>query len=99
MTTHVCEHLRALEDELVAKDRAITFAGKAWSSNCRHWVYFDAVLDCEALQKRLNLADCVSLHVNDDPRSGREKGLVCGACKDAVLGIHPEDAPGRAAIS
>jgi|SRR5579862_587546 len=99
MTPHVCEHLRALEADLVSKKRAITLAGSPWSANCRTWIYFDAVLDCEALRKRLNLADCVKVHVNDDPRSGREKGLECGICRDAVVGIHPEEAKGAAVIS
>jgi hypothetical protein len=91
--------LRALEDELTAQKRTLTFAGQAWSSNCRHWMYFDVVLDCDALKKRLKLGGGVTVHVNDDPRSGREKGLVCSACKDAVIGIHPEDAKGRSVIS
>ena len=99
MARHVCEHLRPLEDDLVAKQRKITFAGQPWSANCRHWIYFDAVLDCEALKKRLNLGATVTVHSNDDPRSGREKGLVCEACKDGVVGIHPEDAKGKAPIS
>jgi len=99
VASHVCEHLRPLEDDLLAKKRAITFAGQPWSANCRHWIYFDAVLDCESLRKRLKLADCVAVHENDDPRSGREKGLVCHGCKDAVIGIHPGDAKGREAIS
>ena len=99
MSPHVCEHLRPLEDELAAAKVPVTFAGQAWSSNCRHWVYVDAVLDCEALKTRLNLGPTVTVHSNDDPRSGREKGLVCNACKDAVVGIHPEDAKGKAPIS
>ena len=99
MAQHVCEHLRALEDELVAKKRAITFAGQPWSANCRYWIYFDAVLDCEALKKRLQLGDTVEVHVNDDPRSGREKGLACNACNDAIVGLHPEDAKGKAKFS
>jgi len=99
MPQHVCEHLRALEDELVARKRAITFAGQAWSANCRHWIYFDAVLDCDALKKRLRLGEMVTVHANDDPRSGREKGLVCGTCKDAVIGIHPEDAKGATPVA
>jgi hypothetical protein len=99
METHVCGHLRPLEDDLAAQGVKVTFAGQAWSSHCRHWVYVDAVLDCEALARRLRLPACVAVHANDDPRSGRERGLVCGDCKDAVVGVHPEDARGRAPIS
>ncbi len=99
MAQHVCEHLRALEDELVASKRKITYAGQPWSANCRYWISYDVLLDCDALKKRLKLGDGVTVHVNDDPRSGREKGLVCGACKDAIIGVHPEAASGRTVIS
>jgi len=99
MAQQVCEHLRPLADELAAKGCRVTFAGQAWSSNCRWWVYVDAVLDVDALKRRFGLGDAVAVHVNDDPRSGREQGLVCGACKDAVVGLHPEDGKGRAVFS
>src|SRR4051794_25375781 len=99
MAQHVCEHLRALEDELVAGGRKPTHAGRPWTLNCRYWMTFDVLLDCEALKRRLELADVVTVHSNDDPRSGREKGLFCEACKDAIIGAHPGDAGGRAVIS
>src|SRR5262245_52763718 len=70
MDKHVCDHLRAVEDYLVSVGRAITGSGQAWSSNCRFWVYFDAVLDCEALIKKFALAGCIGIHQNDDPHSG-----------------------------
>ncbi|HUJ27299.1 MAG TPA: hypothetical protein VLW85_14845 [Myxococcales bacterium] len=46
---------------------------------------------CAALRERFKLGPGIVDHVNDDPRSGREKGLVCRACKDAVVGVHPDD--------
>jgi hypothetical protein len=95
MTKHVCVHLRDLEDHLVSRGCAITSSGQAWSSNCRLWITFDAVLDCDALRKRLKLADCVNVHENDDPRSGREKGLVCSVDHDGIVGLHPLDGAGR----
>lgn len=91
MAEHVCEHLRAVEDYLVSKNIPITFAGKAWSSNCRHWIYFDAVLDCEGLRKRFMLGPTVTIHGNDDPKSGTELGLDCTACHDAVMGRYASD--------
>ena len=99
MGQHVCEHLRGLEDELVAAGRKITSSGQPWLMNCRFWITFDVVLDCGALKQRLKLGDGISIHVNDDPRSGREQGLVCDACHDAIIGVHPGDAKGRAVIS
>jgi hypothetical protein len=38
------------------------------------------------------LPDFVIDHVNDDPKSGRESGLVCSACHDGVIGLHEDDA-------
>jgi len=99
MAQHVCEHLRVLEDELVAGKRTMTSAGQAWSSNCRYWIYFDVLLDCDAIKRRLKLGNGITVHVNDDPRSGREQGLVCDACHDAIVGLHPLDGKGRAVIS
>lgn len=95
MESHVCDHLRAVEDHLRSLGRSVTASGQVWSSNCRYWVYFDAVLDCEGLRKRFSLPDCVEIHQNDDPRSGREKGLVCTADHDAVMGLHPLDGGGK----
>jgi hypothetical protein len=99
MSQHVCEHLRPLEDYLVSLKRTVTASGQVWSANCRFWIYFDAVLDCDALRKKFNLPESVELHANDDPRSGREKGLVCSVDHDAVMGIHPEDAKGARPIA
>jgi hypothetical protein len=75
-----------VEDHLTGLGCKISFAGQAWSSNCRFWLYFDTFLDCEDLRKRFALDPCVVGHVNDDPRSGREKGLVCTSCHDGIMG-------------
>lgn len=96
---HVCDHLRALEDHLVSLGTRITYSGTPWTENCRYWITFDAVLDCEALKKRLKLDPCVEIHVNDDPRSGREQGLVCSLDHDGIIGRHPLDAAGRAPVA
>jgi len=34
-------------------------------------------------------------HVNDDPKSGRESGLVCTQCHDGIIGLHKADAAGK----
>ena len=99
MTTHVCLHLRALEDELVAKGVKITSSGQPWTMNCRFWIYFDALLDCEALIQRLKMEACVTVHSNDDPRSGLEKGLVCDVDHDAIIGVHPSVAKGKSSFA
>jgi len=99
METHVCDHLRPVEDRMRALGRAVTASGQVWSNNCRFWVYFDAVLDCESLKKTFALPDFIEVHQNDDPRSGRERGLVCNADHDAVMGFHPLDRPGAAPLA
>lgn len=86
----MCEHLNPLEQLL--KDKGITevFRGQAWSKNCREWVYFDCVLETEALKARLNLPSFIITHENTDLKSGTELGLVCTKCSDAIIGLHPK---------
>ena len=86
MPPHVCEHLRALEDHLIAQGHKITHAGKVWSLSCRCWIYFDAHFDWDDLKKRFASDPCVEMHQNDDPKSGTEKGLVCNVDHDGIMG-------------
>lgn len=85
----VCQHLAALEAALIAAGVRETARGAVWSQNCREWVYFDVVLDVEALAQRFKFAPCVQVHENLDQRSGLERGLVCWECKDAIMGVPP----------
>jgi len=96
---HVCDHLRRLEDYLFERGIPPTASGQVWSKNCRFWIYFGGLLDCVALRRRFELPAFVVEQRNDDPRSGREMGLVCETCQDAIMGLHPEDAKGKTAIS
>lgn len=99
MCPDLCEHLLPLKQHLLSRGLRITGAGQPWTENCRLWITFDAVLDCERLLKTLGLVECVTIHENADPRSGLEKGLVCSVHHDGVIGIHPScrpDAPGVA---
>ena len=82
----VCEHLSALEWLLLDERIAVTYRGQPWSKNCREWVYFDAALNVEELQRRLGLSAPVSVHDNSDPKSGIERGLYCSQCHDAIMG-------------
>jgi len=83
----VCRHLAQLEKELRVADFKETFRGRAWTNNCREWVYFDAVFDIEALLSRMNFDPCVIVHENLDPKSGTERGFVCSQCLDGVMGL------------
>jgi hypothetical protein len=83
----VCEHLALLERALLESGAVETFRGRAWSRNCREWVYFDLVLDTAALQQRFQLGPPVEVHENTDAKSGLERGFVCTACQDGVMGV------------
>lgn len=86
----LCEHLLAVESAVAASGARETFRGQAWTDNCREWVYFDCVLPIESLRAD-GLFDpaVVSVHANDDPRSGTEMGLVCVVHHDGVIGLLP----------
>ena len=93
----ICEHLRPLEDELHRLGLKETYRGQAWSSNCREWIYFDAYLDCESLRKRFQLPEFIESHVNDDSKSGQERGLVCTEHHDGIVGLY-EPRPDRPVV-
>jgi len=90
----VCEHLSALEEDLLAAGVAVTFRGQAWSNNCREWVYVDCFLDVPAIRTRFPLAACVQDHAHRGTHDGQERGLVCAACHDAIVGPY-EPGPGK----
>jgi hypothetical protein len=87
-----CEHLRPLEEELIARGIPETFRGAPWEMNNREWVYFACVLDLPALRARLALAPCVVDHVHRGTHDGSEAGFQCEEHHDAIMGAHPGDA-------
>lgn len=82
----MCEHLREFDAELVARGIPLTYRGQAWSRNCREWAYYTCYIDLAAVRARLNFPPCVVAQVNDDPRSGEERGFACEEHHDAVMG-------------
>jgi hypothetical protein len=94
----MCEHLQALEKELISCGITETFRGQAWSRNCREWVYFMCHLDLVSIRSRLSLPACVVDHVNDDPKSGTEQGFCCEEHFDGIIGRR-EASPGYPTIS
>ena len=85
----MCEHLIKLDLELKERGIKETFRGQPWSDNTREWVYYDCVLDLDKIKQRYNFSDFVTIHINDDQRSGMEAGFYCELCKDGVIGVHP----------
>ncbi len=87
----ICEHLIELERAIKSAGFSESYRGQPWSQNCREWVYFECVLDLGRIGKLFEFSPYVKVHKNDDPKSGRESGLVCDACKDGIMGIHAQD--------
>ena len=92
------EHLERLDTELKNRGIQETFRGKAWSENCREWVYYDCILDLDKLKQRFNFPDFVKVHINDDNKSGMEAGFYCELCKDGVIRIHSHFGQGKTHI-
>ena len=87
----VCQHLAQLEQELLAAKILVTFRGQAWSSNCREWVYFACWLDRPSIRSRMAFPEFVKDHDHRGTHDGRESGLVCTQCNDAVMGLYAPD--------
>jgi hypothetical protein len=91
----ICEHLRPVEQAIMARGIPETFRGQPWSQNCREWVYYDCYIDLAAVRNSITLPACVIDHVHRGTHDGSERGLVCTACWDAVVGSY-EIIPGGA---
>ena len=94
----VCEHLRALEAELIGLGIRETARGQVWTENCREWVYFDCFLDLEAIRRRMDFDPCVVDHVYRGTHEGSEAGFKCTVHHDAVMGVHEDHARDRPRI-
>ena len=82
----MCEHLIKLEEYLEAKKIREMYRGRAWSKNCRVWIYYDCILDIDSLKERFKFDDCVQVHEYDDIKAGNELGFVCTKCNDGIIG-------------
>jgi hypothetical protein len=89
----ICEHLIAIEQEIKARGIRETYRGRAWSENCREWVYFDCFIDMASVRSKFALAECVQDHVHRGTHDGQERGFYCSKCHDGVMGRY-EPAPG-----
>jgi len=63
-----------------------TYRGQPWSQNCRQWVYFDCYIDTAVVRQRFDLAPCVQEHAHRGTHDGEERGFVCTACHDGIMG-------------
>jgi hypothetical protein len=83
-----CEHLKPLEQALLAKGIHESFRGKAWSENCREWVYFECFIDTAAVQRSFAFSACVTEYSHRGTHDGQERGFVCSQCHDAIMGYY-----------
>jgi hypothetical protein len=88
----LCEHLAPAERYILGQGAKVVSCCRPWSENCHIWVYFDTMLDCEALIQGLGLDACVVIHDHRGTHEGSERGLVCSAHHDGLIGPHPSDA-------
>lgn len=91
----MCQHLTEIERDLLARNVRVIYRGQPWSKNCREWVYFDCYLDDKALREKYHLPDFVEVHVNNDEKSGKEAGICCNVCQDAIIGVHADLRAGK----
>lgn len=84
----MCEHLIDLENYIKKLNIVETYRGKAWSDNCREWIYYDCYFNIEKIRLRFDFPKFIINHSNDDIRSGLEEGFVCSKCKDGIIGLN-----------
>ncbi len=84
-----CEHLIALEQELINLGFRETFRGQAWSDNAREWVYFEVCLDRDAVVAKFAFDPCVRYHAHLGTHDGQEAGFECVVHNDGIMGWHP----------
>jgi hypothetical protein len=85
----MCPCLTPLDDALNLRGAKETFRGKAWSENCREWVYYKVVFKPQSVRTYFQLPDSVAHHENLGTHDGAESGFVCTLHHDAVMGEHP----------
>jgi hypothetical protein len=77
----VCEHLRMPEEDIISNGIKVIYRGRAWSLNCREWVFFDCCFDFDSIKRRLNLYDCVIKHEHYGTHDGQELGFIVQSVK------------------
>lgn len=80
-----CEHLRPLEQAIIASGIREAFRGQAWQKS-REWVYFDCFIDAAAVRRAFAFPTCVAEHSHRGTHDGQERGFVCEECLAGVMG-------------
>jgi len=88
-----CEHLRPLEEAIVAAGVQFGPIISPYSENRTTWFMCDATFDEPALRKRLLLPEFVTYAEYDGRVAGSDATFACARCDHAILGCHPLYAP------
>ena len=78
--------LQAIAKQLLRQNHRITYFGKAWGKPKGNWVYFDTVLEVEALKNEFQVGEHIIIHENLDPRSGTERGFFDTNTEEGLMG-------------
>jgi hypothetical protein len=78
--------LQEILNHLIDEGYKITFEGQAWSNMNASWVYFNTPLNIDLLITRFDSKKELKIHKNEDPRSGREKGLIDESTDEGITG-------------
>jgi hypothetical protein len=80
------DSLRHIAKNLKKSGIEITFFGFAWTKQRANWIYFNTVLDVEALRRNFQLGTHILIHENLDPKSGLEKGFIDDQTGEGLMG-------------
>ena len=78
--------LQEIVSHLIDEGYEITFEGQAWSKVNASWVYFNTHLNTDNLISRFDPKKVLKIHQNEDPKSGREKGLIDASTGEGIMG-------------
>jgi len=64
----------------------VGYYGKAWGNYHANWMYFEEVLDLEALRFKFSLGEHIKVHENLDNKSGLERGFIDTTTGEGLMG-------------
>jgi tetratricopeptide (TPR) repeat protein len=84
----LCEHLKRVEDYLVALGIKILDPAWRFGPNGEITVHYDAWLDISSLREKFQLDPCVGISEWDDRRGSDGRGFVCTVHQDSIEGYY-----------
>jgi hypothetical protein len=81
----VCEHLRPLEERIIARGFVESQRGRPRSTTCREWVTYNCDARVIAKLEGMNIPACVKHYEQSYAHRGSESGLLCDEHSDALI--------------